>query len=184
MQLDRKLGRFFYLSISLITGSFFIIIGAFSILLPWSIYLQQETIRLITENALILSLFGMGFVLIGLSIMIYTILATRHHYIIVRTGNLAVAVDEAIVHQYLEAYWQEQFPGRQIPFHLKFKKYALQITADLPTLPLEEQSIFLEKVKQDFTDIFGRLLGYPHEIHLIASFESKGKNLQKTEKSK
>jgi hypothetical protein len=165
-----KLRRFFYLIISLVTGSFFFSIGMFSMFLPWSQHLQQETIRLITENTLILSLYGMGFVLIGLSIVIYTILATRRRELIVRTGNLAVTVDEAVVCQYLRAYWLEQFPGSQVPFHIKVKKNALQISAELPALPLEEQKIFLEKVKQDFTDLFGNLLGYPHDVHLIANF--------------
>lgn len=176
-----KLGRFFYLIISFITGSFFFIIGGFSIILPWSPYLQRETTRLITENTLILSLFGMGFTLIGLSIVIYTILATRHHYVIVRTGNLSVAVDEAVVQQYLDTYWQEQFPESHISFHIKFKKHALQVTADLPALPLEEQRIFLEKVKHDFSNIFGRLIGYPHDVHLVANFEPEKKALNSIE---
>jgi len=167
-----KLGRFFYLAISFIIGSFFFIIGAFSIILPWSPFLKNVTAQFVLENTLILSLFGLGFALIGLSIVIYTLLKTRHRYVQVRAGALSVILDENVIHQYLESYWQKHFPKSHVPFSLSFKKHSLQIIADLPSLPLSEQKLFLERVKQDFSDLFGRVLGYPYDVHLIASFQS------------
>lgn len=168
-----KFSRFFYLITSFIIGSFFFIFGAFSIILPWSPYLQTITTQFILENTLILSLFGLGFALIGLSIVIYTLLKTRHRYVQIRTGELSVILDENIIHQYLEAYWQEHFPKSHVPFQLSFKKHSLQIVADLPFLPLSEQKSFLERVKQDFGDLFGRVLGYPYDVHFIASFQEE-----------
>lgn len=167
-----KLGRFFYLAISFILGSFFFILGAFSLILPWSPFLQHVVTQFILENTLILSLFGLGFVLIGLSLVIYTLLKTRHRYIPIRTGALSVAIDENLIHQYLEAYWQKQFPKIHVPFQVNFKKKSLQIMADLPALPLSEQKDFLERVKQDFSELFGNVLGYPHDIHLYVSFQA------------
>lgn len=166
-----KFTRFFYLAISFIIGSFFFIFGAFSIILPWSPHLQGATTQFILENTLILSLFGLGFTLIGLSIVIYTILRTRHRYVEIRTGKFSVILDENVIHQYLETYWQEKFPTLHIPFHLNLKKHSLQIIADLPFMPLAEQKAFLEHIKQDFSDLFGRLLGYPYDVHFIANFE-------------
>lgn len=166
-----KLNRFFYLAISFIIGSFFFIFGAFSIVLPWSSFLQTATTQFILENTLILSLFGLGFTLIGLSIVIYTLLKTRHRYIHIRTGKLSVILDENVIHQYLEAYWQKHFPKSHVPFNLSFKKQSLQIIANLPFLSLSEQKVFLEQVKQDFNDLFGHVLGYPYDVHLIASFQ-------------
>ena len=168
-----KLGRFFHLAISFIIGSFFFIIGAFSIILPWSSFLQTVSTQFILENSLILSLFGIGFAVIGLSIVIYALLNTRHHYVDIKIGPNAIALDENVIHQYLETYWQEHFPKTHIPFNLTFKKHSLQIIVDLPSLPLSEQKEFLEHVKHDFTDLFGRLLGYPYDVDLIASFESE-----------
>lgn len=175
-----KLGRFFYLTISFIIGSFFFIFGAFSIILPWSPYLQTVTTQFILENTLILSLFGLGFALIGLSIVIYTILRTRHRYVQIRTGQLGVILDENVIQQYLEAYWQEHFPKSHVSFKLSFKKHSLQIVADLPALSHSEQKAFLEKVKDDFNDLFGRVLGYPYDVQLIASFqENKNSSSEK-----
>ncbi len=167
-----KLGRFFYLAISFIIGSFFFIFGAFSIVLPWSSFLQTIATQFILENTLILSLFGLGFTLIGLSIVIYALLKTRHRYVHIRIGEWGVILDEKVIHQYLEAYWKKHFPKSHIPFNLSIKKHSLQIIADLPSLPLREQKLFLEQVKQDFNDLFGRVLGYPYDVHLIASFQA------------
>jgi hypothetical protein len=168
-----KLGRFCYLALSFIIGSFFFIIGAFSIILPWSPFLQTLTTQFILENSLMLSLFGLGFALIGLSIVIYTLLKTRHRYVDIKTGAKSVVLDENVIHQYLETYWEKHFPKLQIPFTLSFKQHSLEIIADLPFLPLPEQKMFLEGVKNDFSDLFGRILGYPYDVHLIASFQSE-----------
>lgn len=168
-----KLGRFFNLAISFILGSFFFVVGAFSLVLPWSSFLQKMTTELILENTVMLSLFGLGFILIGLSIVIYTLLNTRHRYVHIRTGDLAVILDENVIHQYLETYWQKQFPLAQILFQVTIKKHAIQVVADLPYLPLSEQKPFLERVKQDLSDLFGEVMGYPYEVHLFVSFQDE-----------
>lgn len=166
-----KLTRFLHLLISFIIGSFFFIFGAFSTALPWSSYLQAATIQLILKHTLLFFFFGLGFILIGLSIIIYTFINTRHRYIHLRTGAQAITLDENIIHQYLEAYWQEHFPQSHVPFSLSLKKHSLQIVADLPSLSLADQKIFLERVKHDFTDLFSQTLGYPYDVNLIASFQ-------------
>ncbi|CUI17204.1 conserved putative membrane protein [Candidatus Protochlamydia naegleriophila] len=167
-----KFGRFFHLAISFILGTFFFTMGVFSIALPWSSHLQAATIRFLTENALILSLFGLGFALVGLSIVIYTFLSTRHHYAHVRIGSRAVTIDENLIEQYLEAYWKERFPQHHIPFYLTIRNQSLQIVANFPHLPEPEQQLLLEGINQDFKGLFGDLLGYPHDVHLIASFDT------------
>jgi hypothetical protein len=164
-------GRFFYLLLNFVVGVFFLACGILGIMLPWSPALQQAATQLIVENTVMLSLFGLGFTLIGLSLIIYALLSTRRRYTTIRTGAFAVTLDKNIVHDYLEAYWEEHFPEAHVPFDLTLKKRSIQIRADLPAMPYDEQKIFLEKVKRDFSDLFGRLLGYPYDVHLTASFQ-------------
>lgn len=172
-----KFGRFFHLAISFIIGAFFFAVGVFSIILPWSSHLQAATIRFLTENTLILSLFGLGFALIGLSLVIYTFLNTKHRYAYIKTGSHAVIIDENLIEQYLEAYWKERFPHQHIPFYLTIRKKSLQIVAHLPALPEAEQHLLLEGINHDFSSLFGDLLGYPHDVHLIASFDQAPSSL-------
>jgi len=167
-----NLARFFYLSASFVIGMFFFLIGLFSILLPWFPYLQQISIHFILENSLILSLFGLGFTLAGISMAAYALLKSRRKYVEIRTGDLAVILDENVIKQYLEAYWQSHFPQAKVPYNIHFKKHSLQIIAELPSLSLSEQKAFLEEVKQDFHDLFSRVLGYPYDVHFITSFKT------------
>ncbi|WP_068468208.1 hypothetical protein [Candidatus Protochlamydia phocaeensis] len=166
-----KFARFLYLSINFILGTFFFIIGAFGIALPWSRFLQKAVILFISENTVMLSLFGLGFALIGLSIVIYTLLNTKRRYADIRIGSRSIAIDESLIDQYLKLYWKEHFPHQQVPFTISIRKHFLQVTAELPFIPESEQPLFLERVKHDFSDLFSRLLGYPHDVHFIASFE-------------
>jgi hypothetical protein len=142
----------------------------FSIALPWSIFLQNAIIRFITENTLILSLFGLGFALSGVSIFIYTVISTKHRYTFIKTGNRSILIDENLIEQYLKKYWRELFPQKEVPFQLVIRKKFVQVAADLPAMSENEQKAILEKINQDFSHIFEHLLGYPHEVHLIASF--------------
>ncbi|MFI0434964.1 MAG: hypothetical protein ACH350_04445 [Parachlamydiaceae bacterium] len=171
-----KLGRFFNLTISFIVGSFFFILGGFGVILPWSAHLQHTTSQFILKNTLILSLFGLGFVLIGFSIIIYTFLKTRRRYIQIRTGDLQIVLDKNVIHQSLETYWEKHFPSTHIPFQLNLNKHSLEIIAEMPSFPIAEQKILLEEIKRDFIDLFGRVLGYPYNVSLIASFQDTSKS--------
>lgn len=167
-----RVGHWLSQTIRFILGLFFLLVGLFSVALPWSDAPKQALIQLINEETLMLSLFGLGFTLIGVSILIYIFLHTSHRYIQMRIGSRAVTLDENVIHQYLNTYWKEHFPKHHIPSHLIIKKEAIQIIANLPSLSEDKQSAFLEKMKKDFADIFGRILGYSDEIHLIVSFQS------------
>jgi hypothetical protein len=168
-----KFTRFFYLAANFILGAFFFVMGLYSIALSWSPSLKDMTKRFIEENSLILSLFGLGLLLIGLSVIINAIFSSRRHYAYIKTGKHAVLMDESLIEQYLNAYWKEHFPLTQIPFFLTIKKHSIQIEADLPYMAEPEKQIFLERINKDFSDIFGKVMGYPNEVHFIANFKSE-----------
>lgn len=167
-----RINRFFYLITSLAIGIFFLILGIFATVIPWSPKMKEVTAHFFLENTLILFLFGLGFLLIGLSLLIYTFINSRHRYIHIRTGSHALLIDEAVVQHYLKTYWKQHFPDGHIPFQIFVKKNSLQITAELPSMPLPDQKKFLEQVREDFSDIFGNILGYPHDVNLFASFKT------------
>ncbi len=170
--MSSKVSRFFYLSISFILGIFFLLGGTYATALSWSSFLRLKAIYFILENTLILSLFGLGLALIGFSILIYAIVNSRRRYISICISKHAVTIDETLIQQYLETYWKEHFPTHSVSSRLSIKKNALQIVVDLPFIPKDEQEKFLNHIHQDFMDIFGRLLGYPHKIYLTASFQT------------
>lgn len=167
-----KIAQFFYLLVSFLLAFFFFLLGAFTTALPWSPYLQEGLINFISTNTWLLSVFGPAFALIGLSLFFYAFLGAKKRYAYIQTGEKSTTIDEVVIQHYLESYWQEQFPKAYVPSQLTIKKHSIQIIADLPYLPKQEQKAFLDRVRQDFGDLFGRHLGCQHTIHLLASFAS------------
>lgn len=159
----------------MIFGLFFLTVGIGSMALPWLPTLQTALIDLILGNPLLISLFGLGFTLMGLSILAYYWQQTKRRHVIVRTGARPITLDESLIQHYVDIYWKQQFPYTQVHSQLTIKKNAIRINAELPFLPQTEQPAFLEKVRQDFQDIFGRVLGYPHEVYLYANFRAEPK---------
>jgi hypothetical protein len=173
IRMNFRFSRFLNLFVSFIAAIFFVLLGIITIFSPWSDRLQADAAHLLLTNPFLFTLFGIALVLMGLSVGAYAFIAARKRYVTIETGILAVSVDEDAVLQYLAAYWKEQFPHHHIPCHLKIDKHSLQIIADFPPSSIKEQKEFLERAQTDFTDLFGRIIGYPYNVQLIASFESK-----------
>lgn len=157
-----RLGRYLFFGISLIIGAFFLLVGLITLLLPWSDTIKNELTRFILENSLIFSLFGLGFLLIGISLILYAWHGAKKRCLYLKTGKNSVVLDENVVQNYLETYFQGKFHNQNIPVSFKIKKKYLLVSANLPKISSEE----VAKIKEDLNDIFGRLLGYPHDIHL------------------
>lgn len=167
--MNSKWGRAFYWMMSVLIGTLFLLIGALGVALPWSDILRTEMITFLLEDSIILPSFGAGCLLIGLSILIYTFFSTRQSYVDIRTGELAVTLNENVVQHYVDAYWKDVFPTYPITSSIEIKKKAIYINANLPSLTPKEKNAFLEQVQKDLGDIFGRILGYPHEVFLTAT---------------
>jgi hypothetical protein len=122
--------------------------------------------------------FGLGFVGIGVSLILYTIFNAKRHQAYIKMGANSVSIGQELIERYLESYWQKSFPHHSIPFYLTIRKHSLQIVADLPPLPESEQPLFLEKIKSDLSDLFVRVLGYPYDVHFIAHFQTNESELK------
>lgn len=164
-----KIGRFFYFLISIIVGLFFLLLGIVAMAIPVSETMRRIVISLINNQTYLFLLFGLGFFIVGLSIIISAFIRKKRRYNHIQINGGEVTIDEAVVQQYLQAYWKEHFQV-PIPSTVTIKKHAIQIVADFPYLPIEEQRTFLERLQKDFVHLFGKTLGYPYEVDLMASF--------------
>ena len=138
-------------------------------MIPWSAAIRTAFIQFILEDALALSLFGFGFILIGLAMVTHILQNSKRRYYYVRSDQ-SVLVNETALEEYVNAYWKQLFPGRDIPSRLTLKKNKIQITAALPDLPFDQQKQLMEKIKNDLDDHFKQLLGPQSEFSLMASF--------------
>lgn len=167
------MSNFLYTLVSFVVALFFILLGVIGIILPWSTGIRSDVIQFILENTLALSLFGFGFTIIGLIIAINVFLSFKKKYYYVKTGKQGVAVDELLVHHYLQSYWEQVFPNHEVPTRLIFKKNRIKITADLPYMPRDQQKVCVERVQTDLNDILKRILGYHDALTFSLSFPKR-----------
>ncbi|MBA3957498.1 MAG: hypothetical protein H0X51_03765 [Parachlamydiaceae bacterium] len=156
-----------------LVAAFFVLLGGIAILLPWSITMRTELVSLILENSIAISLIGFVVLLVGIAMLISLWMSTKKRYYYLRVSNKLVAVDEALIQTYVEAYWRQLFPVEEVPSRLVLKRNKIKIVANLPYKAPEERKLFLEKVQADLQDIFRRILGYSQDFSLAISFQPK-----------
>ncbi len=162
--------RLFFSLINLVIAIFFIFIGLFSIFIPWSNAVQMGLIEFILHDALVISLFGFTFLVIAFAMIVDFAIHARRKYYYVKSQNDVVAVDEAIIQNYLSTYWKEMFPAHNVACQLKIKDNHIHIYADLPHQPVDVQPIIIEQVKSDLQKQFRSSLGPEVSFSLSASF--------------
>lgn len=165
--------KFLYSLISFAIAIFFIMLGALSVMVPWSATIRTDLIQFLLENSIAIALFGFGFIIIGFTMVIILILSFKKHHYHIRSGTHSVAVDEALIQQYLQSYWKQNYPDEEIPTRLTLKKNRIHIFADLPYAPPPEQKACIQQIQQDLRDIFSRILGYTNEFVLSITFPKK-----------
>lgn len=164
------MNHFFYSLITFIIALFFILLGILCILLRWMPVMRTELIHFLLENSIAISLFGAAFLAIGSFIVAQIILNSKKRYYEFKIGSHEVAVDEELIHKYLQIYFEELFPNREVPCRLEIHQNKLHVTADLPYVPEEQREILTEKIQIDLKNLFRDKLGYSSEYYLSTSF--------------
>lgn len=165
-----KIGHFFCLLSRLLIGLLILAAGVFILALPESESLREKVIQFMSQGREIL--FAVGGILTFLGLfMIYSILRRfKRRQAYIRVGDRSVMVDESLIAQYLNTYWEARYPNQKIPFSFAIKKKVIRVNADLPYISKEEQAAFLEGTAKDLQEMFGRLIGTPHDVEFVASF--------------
>ena len=165
-----RIGHFLCLLSRLLIGLLILAVGVFIVALPESEPLREKVVQFMSQGREIL--FAVGGILILLAVvMIYSILRRlKRRQASIRVGDRSVMVDESLITQYLNTYWEARYPNQKIPFTFAIKKTVIRVNADLPYISKEEQTAFLEETAKDLQEMFGRLIGTPHDVEFIASF--------------
>lgn len=146
-------------------------------LIPWSSTIRTNLVSFILEDHLTIFLFGLAIFVTGFAIAAYILLGTRQRYYHLKSDQNPIIVDESIIEFYVNSYWKQLFPDREIPSRLTLQKNKISVTADLPYLPSDQQKPLLNRIKNDLDDTFTKLLGHRPEFSLFASFQAKPKEL-------
>lgn len=165
--------HYLYSFLNLILALFFILFGSITLLLPWSHTIQHHVIHFITENAWPLNLFGLGFILIGVAILAYTLLTKKKQYFSIKLGQNQATISDKVIDDYLKTYFAKQFPSQEIPYRFTLGKNTFHLVADLPFVPPEDQNKLLDKIENDLQKLFYDFIGYHKQLKFSFSFATQ-----------
>lgn len=158
-------------ALTLILALFFILLGVFAFLLAFSLSIQLLSINLIQNHFWVWFFLGLGFFIVGGALTAYVLLTRRKKYLTTQTGNHQIKVSEAVIDEYLKSYFEKLYPQEHIPYRFLIKKRKMQIIADLPYIPLEEQKRVLKSIESDLETILSHYLGYNSGLEISISFD-------------
>ncbi len=172
------MNNIFYYIISFIVALLFILVGSVCAMLPWSPEAQQHIAKLVTESTMLIFLFGLGFIIIGLAVTIYIILASKKRTYFVRKGRYSIGIDPKVIDGYLIEYINDLFPNQEASHHLVCRKKGILLTLDLPFRPKPEQEPLTEQIYDDVSEMLSDKVGYNEEIHLAVGFQPPPKEIE------
>jgi hypothetical protein len=142
-------------------------IGGFFIALAKIPHVQFLISELFSENPSLFLPIGIFTMVLGGILMIGLYAMNRKRYYRVRMKFDKADVDEAVIHKYVEKYWQEIFPGQKFTTGvLLYPNRKIEVIAEIPDMPEEEQIELLEKVEIELGGIFARNLKYDRDFDL------------------
>jgi hypothetical protein len=150
---------------------FFLTLGIIIFLLPLSMAVRSGLLDFILNNTLGFTLFGLGFMAIGVLLCINLWVEFKKRYYYVSKGTHTVKVDETLVCQYLKTYWEQRYPQQEIPTRVTLKKNKIEISSTLPNIPEAEREALCIEVKNEVRELFNRVLDYSEDIALTISFK-------------
>lgn len=165
--------NFFYVLITLVIALFFIGLGLIGVLIQASSNIRADVITFILEDHLFILISAIASLLIGAAIIFYVITGFGKRYHQIKSDKGSFYLDESLFEDYMKNYWKQLFPKQEVPNHVLVKKNKVQITADLPYVPENQQKALLARIDRDLKDIFHRLLGYKQEYVISISFQSE-----------
>jgi hypothetical protein len=160
----------------MIIAAFFILLGIISMLIPWSFQIRTSIVHFISENPIALFFFGFSTVLIGAALISTIVFNAQRRYYHIQSGSHPITLSETVVYDYLDSYWKSLFPAQETPCRVLIKKKKIQVTADLPFVPILEQKNLLEKIERDLLEMFRDILGYREDLDVSISFASETKS--------
>jgi hypothetical protein len=157
---------------SFLISIFFILLGVVCLLIMGSPGIRADIIQFILEDSVMIALFGFFLTLIGLAIFVNIILNMKPRFYRLKCNKNPLFISEGVFQEYLNAYWKELFPAQNIASHVQLRKNKIQIHAELPYVPEDQQEKLLKRVENDLSSLFNRTFGYSKDYFLSISFES------------
>lgn len=122
---------------------------------------------LLSEKPEVCFSLGIFVLVLGCILLVGLYAMNRKRYYQVSMKGNKTKIDEAIIQKYVENYWQRIFPGQKFSAGvLLHPNRKIEIMAEIPNMPEEEQIELLEKVETELGGILAGNLKYDKEFEL------------------
>ncbi|SCA63807.1 Uncharacterized protein SCG7086_BE_00130 [Chlamydiales bacterium SCGC AG-110-P3] len=166
----------FYSAMNFLIACFFVLFGLLALILPWIGVLRRSFIELLVSNPFTMSIIGIGFVTVG-AVMLLSICGKQREYYHLKTGDRAVMLADTLFNDYINTFWEQQFPNQEFVSKVSIKGDRIHIVADLPPLPFDQQRPFLKRAEEQLGQLFADKLGYHRGFSLSISFHDSDRLL-------
>ena len=163
-------GRLLFSIISLVFTLLILALGVLAILIAWAPEFSNLIIQFLEEETLLLAWSGGTLIAIGIFLAVSLYMMNRRRYYHIRMGDLAAKVDEAVVDKYVSTYWKELFPGQEVACEVVVRKNRIEIIADLPHVPVDQQHDMAIRIEKDLKELFAQVLEYRNPFLFNVSF--------------
>lgn len=162
-----KAGNLLFSAVQLIFVALLMLLGLFFIGLEHVDHLRYAIAQFFLATSIPFSF--IGYLILGcgsLMLLGFSIMHRGVYYRIKMGGNEAL-VDPAVVHRYLQKYWNEAFPDRDFTVEARFSHdQKLEMFVEMPLLSPESQQMVMEKAEVELKQILKKRLGYGREFYL------------------
>lgn len=166
-----KISHYLTFIFNIACGLFFVLLGLLVLLVLWFPGIREGVNQFMQENSISIFFLALTLIIIGVAVVAGVVYGTRRYSYSIAGGTKTI--HDSVFQDYLTSYWKKIFPKYDVPCSVKIKNNKVQITADLPYIPMEKQKGLLEQMEHDITEIFSRYLGYGAEYRFNVSFLEK-----------
>lgn len=163
-------GGVFFTCIALLFVIFLCLGGIILCVLPWATKIRELLAHWVLDHSSVLALVGLGLLSLGVLLAVAMASMQRRRLYHLKMGDMSVAVSEELLEQYVVEYWKGLFPEVTVPTDVWVNARGIHISAELPSVPFEEQKPLLQRLEQELSEVFRLVLQRDEEFFLSASF--------------
>jgi len=165
-----KLKKTVRLVFHFLLGIFFLLLGIYFLVLPWSTHLQNHLIEFILNDGLGFTLSGLLLVCLSAATLYSLFLRIGFQKVYIKLGDRAYGVDQRVIHQYIDQFLSERFPGKELTYKLMVNPKAIRIQVFFPYIPEVDRDATVDTIRKDMEKAFDYIFEYKRDVSLVVAF--------------
>lgn len=148
----------------------FLCVGLFFISLPIAPHLRYLIYKNLLYNPEMFFSIGLSILCVTFLLLVGFYMFHRRRFLRIKMKADPIEVDQAIIIGYLQSYWKDNYPEKQVQTDVMISKtQKLEITAYIEPLTSSEQEAFLSRVEKEVGALLLDLFKYQKDFYFTLS---------------